>query len=85
MFSASDVFSFIVSDEDHICGLLLPLAETLDTTLKTIVQPKYKRNCFPRMLEFTTPRHFAQDSAPILQQIVVTKQLREGHINIEMS
>ena len=42
MFIASDIFSLIVSDEDHSSELLLPLAETPDTTLKTIVQPVYK-------------------------------------------
>ena len=52
MFSASDLFSLIVSDENHSCEMLLPLAETPDTTLKTIVQPVYK-------LELSTPKLFS--------------------------
>ena len=59
MFNAFDLSSLIVSDEDHSCELLLPLAETPDTTLKTIVQPVYKINCFPRILELSTPKHFS--------------------------
>ena len=56
MFNASDIFSLIVSGEDHSCELLLPLAETPDTTLKTIVQPVYKINCLPRILELCLSR-----------------------------
>ena len=59
MFNAFDLSSLIVSDEDHSCELLLPLAETPDTTLKTIVQPVYKINCFPRILELSTPKQFS--------------------------
>ena len=59
MFSASDLFSLIVSDENHSCEMLLPLAETPDTTLKTIVQPVYKINCLPRILELSTHKHFS--------------------------
>ena len=59
MFNASDLFSLIVSGEDHSCELLLPLAETPDTTLKTIVQPVYKIDCFPRKLELSTPKLFS--------------------------
>ena len=59
MFNAFNLSSLIVSDEDHSCELLLPLAETPDTTLKTIVQPVYKINCFPRILELSTPKHFS--------------------------
>ena len=59
MFSASDLFSLIVSDENHSCEMLVPLAETPDTTLKTIVQPVYKIDCFPRKLELSTPKLFS--------------------------
>ena len=59
MFSASDLFSLIVSDENHSCEMLLPLTETPDTTLKTIVQPVYKIDCFPRKLELSTPKLFS--------------------------
>ena len=59
MFSASDLFSLIVSVENHSCEMLLPLAETPDTTLKTIVQPVYKINCLPRILELSTHKHFS--------------------------
>ena len=59
MFNTLDLSSLIVSDEDHSCELLLPLAETPDTTLKTIVQPVYKINCFPLILELSTPKQFS--------------------------
>ena len=59
MFSASDLFSLIVSDENHSCEMLLPLTETPDTILKTIVQPVYKIDCFPRKLELSTPKLFS--------------------------
>ena len=78
MFIASDIFSLIVSDEDHSSELLLPLAETPDTTLKTIVQPVYKINCFPGIWEHSTPKHFSAMRPALVSQMQHLESMQAG-------